>query len=166
MSDSNLVIILLIIIIIVVILYFMGRKSVHHEIMINTSPEVVWAVLVNTDKYDDWNPVMKLLDGKIKEGNKVKYQFTQDENNISAIPSKVKKVITYQLLNQGGGLPFILTFDHQYILESIENQTKLTIHEDYEGIGVNFWNPAPIEVAYGKLNEAIKKRAESFNWKK
>ena len=162
MLNSKLLLILLVIIAILVILYFLGRKSVHQEIRINASPEKVWSVLVNTDAYDSWNPVMKLLEGTVKEGNKVKYRFTQDAENISEIPSNVKKVMPNQLLNQGGGLPFIITFDHQYILEEINEATKLTIHEDYSGLWVNFWNSAPVEAAYGRLGKAIKKRVESL----
>ena len=155
-------IVLFIIVAIVVMLYFLGRKSVHHEILIHASPEKVWSVLIDTDSYEDWNPVMKLVEGEVIEGNKVKYQFTQDAENVSEIPSNVKRIIPQKLLNQGGGLPFVITFDHQYILEPSGDGTRLTIHEDYGGIYVNFWNPAPVEAAYGRLNEAIKQRAESL----
>ena len=65
---------------------------------------------MDTDNYDHWNPVMKLLEGEVQEGNKVKYRFTQDAENSSEIPSNVKKVIPNKLLNQGGGLPFVLDF--------------------------------------------------------
>jgi len=160
MLKSKFMYILLTIIAVFAVLVFLGKKSAHHEIMINASPEKVWSVLTETDKYDDWNPVMKLLEGEIKEGNKVKYRFTQDAENVSEIPSNVKKVVPNKLLNQGGGLPLVLTFDHKYMLEASGNGTKLTIHEDYAGIGVNFWNPAPVEAAYGRLNAAIKERAE------
>ena len=162
MKYNTWMIYLIIFLLVLVVLYFMGNKSVHHEITINASPEKVWSVLTNTDSYDNWNPVMKLLEGEIKEGNKVKYQFTQDADNVSEIPSKVKKVIPIKLLNQGGGLSFVLTFDHKYQLEPLVDGTKLTIHEDYAGIGVNFWNPKAVEAAYGRLNEAIKKRVESL----
>ena len=162
MLNSKLLIILLAIILILMILYFLGRKSVHHEIGINASPEKVWSILIDTDNYELWNPVMKLLEGEVKEGQRVKYRFTQDAENTSEIPSKVKKLIPNKLLNQGGGLPMFLTFDHKYILEPSANGTLLTIHEDYSGIGVNFWNPTPVEAAYQRLNEAIKKRAESL----
>ena len=159
---SNWILILIVLGLVLIVLYFTGHKSVHHEISINASPEKVWAVLLDTKNYDHWNPVMKLLEGEIKEGNRVKYRFTQDADNVSEIPSRVKRIIPHQLLNQHGGLPILLTFDHQYILEPSGSGTKLTIHEDYKGIGVNFWNPAPVETAYQRLNEAIKERAESF----
>lgn len=156
----GLVLALAIFILALVILYFTGRKSVHHETVINASPEKIWAVLIDTDSYGSWNPTMKLLEGEVKEGSKVKYQFTQDAENVSEIPANVKKIIPNKLLNQGGGLPIVLTFDHKYILEPSGNGTKLTIHEDYTGIWVNFWNPAPVQTAYEKLGEALKKKAE------
>ena len=162
MLNSKLLIILLVIIAVLVILYFLGRKSVHHEITIYASPEKVWQVLIETDSYDRWNPVMRLLNGEIKEGNRVKYQFTQSADNSYDIATNVKKVIPNKLLNQGGGMPLILTFNHKYLLEPSGNATKLTIHEDYNGIGVHFWNPSPVQAAYERLNEAIKKRAESL----
>ncbi len=150
------------VLVVLVILYFSGNKSVHHEIQINASPQKVWTVLMDTDSYDAWNPVMRLLEGEVKEGNKVKYQFTQAADNKYDIETNVKRVQTNKLLNQGGGIPMILTFNHQYILESAIGGTKLIIHEDYNGIGVNFWNPKPVQSAYERLNEAIKKQAESI----
>ena len=162
MLQSKLLIALGIIVLLLAVLYFLGRKSVHHEILIDASPEKVWTVLLDTDSYDDWNPVMKLLEGDVKEGNRVKYRFTQDAGNSSEIPSTVKKIIPHQLLNQGGGMPGVVTFDHKYILESADQGTKLTIHEDYAGIYVNFWDPTPVGEAYGRLCEAIKARVEAL----
>ncbi len=145
---------------VLIILVFTGNKSVHHEITINAAPEKVWDILTNMDEYPNWNPVMKLLEGEVQEGNKVKYKFTQDEKSISEIDAIVVQVIPNKLLNQKGGIPLILTFNHRYVLESTGNLTKVIIHEDYKGIGVNFWNPQPVEEAYKRLNVALKNRVE------
>lgn len=155
-------IVIIILALALVTLYFTGRKSVHHEIVIDASPDKVWAILIDAKGYKSWNPVMELVSGEVKEGNKVTYRFTQDKENISTIPARVKKVIPQQLLNQAGGVPFILTFDHRYTLNAIEGGTKVIIHEDYAGVGVNFWNPKPVEVAYARLNQALKKKVESY----
>ncbi len=148
------------VIVVIIILIFTGRKSVHHEITIEAPSQKVWETLINMSEYPNWNPVMKLIDGEIKEGCKVKYQFIQDADNISEIPASVIQIVPKELLNQKGGLPLILTFNHKYILESSGNSTRVTIHEDYRGIGVNFWNPKPVEEAYARLNFALKKRLE------
>lgn len=148
------------VIVVIIILIFTGRKSVHHEITIEAPSQKVWETLINMSEYPNWNPVMKLIDGEVKEGCKVKYQFIQDADNISEIPASVIQIVPKELLNQKGGLPLILTFNHKYILESSGNSTRVTIHEDYRGIGVNFWNPKPVEEAYARLNFALKKRLE------
>lgn len=155
--------ILLSVLALLIILVITGRKSVHHEITINATPAEVWNTLYNMSDYPNWNPVMQLMDGTVQEGNKVKYKFTQDENTSSEITSTVVKVEPYKLLNQKGGIPLVLTFNHKYILEPSGNGTKVTIHEDYTGIGVNFWNPQPVEEAYKRLNNALKNRVEQLD---
>ena len=150
------------IVVVLVILVITGRKSVHHEIIINDAPEQIWDVLISMDKYPEWNPVMELVQGEVGKGNKVTYKFTQSPDSSYEIQATVKEIITGQLLNQSGGTPLILTYNHKYILEQVEEGTRVTIHEDYRGIGVNFWSPKPVEEAYARLNEAIKTRVESL----
>ncbi|MEM1119977.1 MAG: SRPBCC domain-containing protein [Bacteroidota bacterium] len=162
MLTSKWVIILSAILAIFVLLYFLGRKSVHSEIMIAASPTAVWVVLMDTQKYREWNPVLIPIQGKLKEGEKVRDEFIQSADKKSEIPSTVKKMIPNQLLNQGGGMKGVITCDHRYILEAIDGQTKVTIHEDYAGIYVNFWNPKPVAAAYERLNQALKRRVESM----
>ena len=70
------------------------------------------------------------------------------------------EIIPNQLLNQKGGIPAVLTFDHKYVLEPAGETTVIIIHEDYKGLGVHFWNPEPVEKAYQRLNEALKSRVE------
>lgn len=140
------------------ILYLAGRKSAHSEITIAASPAEVWAVLTDTDKIKDWNPVLIPIGGELKEGATVTYEFHQDDTTSSQMPAKVKRMVAGELLNQGGGMPGILTFDHKYILEAVGTDTRVTIHEEYRGIYVPFWNPAPVELAYHRLAEALKDR--------
>ena len=45
-----------------------GKKSVRSEISINAPVEKVWSVITNTSSYAEWNSVMLVLEGKIKEG--------------------------------------------------------------------------------------------------
>ncbi|MEM7369149.1 MAG: SRPBCC family protein [Bacteroidota bacterium] len=140
------------------ILFLIGRKSAHADITITASPSEVWAVLTDTDKIKDWNPVLIPIKGELKEGETVTYEFHQDDTTSSQMPAKVKRMVASELLNQGGGIPGILTFDHKYILEAVGNNTRVTIHEEYRGVYVPFWNPSPVELAYGRLAKALKDR--------
>ncbi|MEL6592809.1 MAG: SRPBCC domain-containing protein [Bacteroidota bacterium] len=149
--------------VILIILVFTGRKSVHHEINIDAKPASVWTVLSSLDQYQDWNPVMLPLEGKLEEGSQIVYQFTQDAENIIKISAQVQSISPQERLNQKGGLPLVISFDHEYLLSPQNGGTKVTIHEEYRGIYVNFWNPDPVEKAYQRLNEALKQRVESLN---
>ena len=143
---------------VLLVLFLIGKKSVHHEIIINATPEQVWEVLTDLKKYPEWNPVMIRAQGTLSEGQKITYTFRQDDSNQYDIPATVKAVKTAQLLNQTGGMPGVITYDHRYVLDADGVNTKLTIHEDYRGVYVPFWDPQPVQSAYERLNEAIKAR--------
>ena len=76
-------------------------------------------------------------------------------------PTKIKsKVVKFEPpfhLNQFGGYRGIITFDHHYILEKVEEGTKVIQKEEYTGFYVNFWDSSWVEPAYNQVNEALKK---------
>ena len=142
----------------IALLYITGSKSVHSEVVVPASLKLVWAVLIDTERYKKWNSVLVPLEGELREGGEVLYEFHQDSDKAYKITSKVVQVSEETLLNQRGGMQGILTFDHRYQLEPTHNGTKVIIHEEYRGIGVHFWDPAPVEAAYHRLNQALKDR--------
>ncbi|NME68223.1 SRPBCC family protein [Flammeovirga aprica] len=139
-----------------------GKKSVSTQVQINTSPEKVWSVLSNAETVKQWNKVLIPLKGQLKEGSVINYEFYQDEGGkASKIDAKVEKIIEQKMINQKGGVPLILTFDHKYILESSPSGTTVKIHEEYKGIIVPFWNPSPVEKAYERLLNQLKDYIEN-----
>lgn len=152
---------LLLIVIGLIVLYINGKKSIHHEIYINASTENVFAILMDTDNYDEWNPVLRAIEGEMKEGRTITYQYIFDPENIHESTFKVKEIVPNKLINQTGGIPLILTFDHKYILEKDIIGTKLTIREDCHGIGANFISTIQSGISYSKLASALEVKAES-----
>lgn len=144
--------------VVLVIAALTGRKSVHAEIFIPAPPKLVWQVLTDTDAYPEWNPIMEDLEGEFKEDSDVQFKFIQEPGKSYLIKVKVRRVVENGHLNQSGGMYGILTYDHHYILEPKEEGTQVTIHEDYRGIGVHFWNPAAVQDAYERVNAAMKAR--------
>lgn len=146
-----------------VVLFIIGNKSVHHEIIVDAPPAKVWQVISDTESYAEWNPVMLSVDATPTLGAKVTYKYQQEPGKVYDIPVTVKAMDAEKLLNQAGGMPGILTYNHRYELVAMNNgeSTKVIIHEDYRGIGVPFWNPDAVGASYGRLNEAIKARAEA-----
>lgn len=161
--NSKWIILVLVILSTLIILYLIGNKSAHSEITVNAPSAKVWNVITNTQQYDEWNSVINSLEGNLKEGEEVKFMFHQEEGNSYPISAKVKKVEPNKLLNQYGGTIGIMTYNHKYILEEANGVTKVTIHEDYRGIFVPFWNSEPAQKAYERMNEDIKRRVESLN---
>ncbi len=133
-----------------------GCKTVHTEIVIPAEPNEVWQVLVDSDSYKDWNPVLVPVSGRLLEGESMVYQMTGPDSSKTQIQAEVVKMEVPKELNQYGGLWGILTFDHYYILEPVEGGTKVTQYEIYRGIGVWFWNASWVEPAYSNVNEALR----------
>lgn len=139
------------------LLLMLGRKSVHTEIWVEAEVAELWAALTKPAQIHKWNNVLVPIDGTLKEGHTIQYEFYQNEGGKAAVISaRVKKVETSQLINQSGGIPGLLTFDHKYIIEPQGAKIKVTIHEEYRGIMVPFWNPAPVEKAYTRLLQSLK----------
>jgi hypothetical protein len=140
------------------VLYFLGRKTFHTEITIPADPEIVWSVLMDATGYKDWNPLLVPIEGNLKEGEKLKYRMTQPNGKQSVLTSRVIKLIEHKELNQYGGIPGILTFDHKYLLEPVDEGTRVTQHEIDRGIGILFWNASWVQPTYRKVVEALRDR--------
>ena len=157
---STWMIVLYVIVGIIITLFLIGRKSAHTEITINAYPEKVWSVISDGSKYNQWNSVINDLEGELVEGKKVNFTFNQNEGKSYPISAEIKEIQENRLLNQFGGTVGVMTFDHRYIIEELNEAVKVTIHEDYRGIMVPFWSPSDVQLAYERLNEELKKRCE------
>ena len=144
-------------------LTLVGCNSVHTEIIINAKPEQVWAVLNATANYPEWNPTMIKADGSFEEGNEIKYRFRETAEKEYDINSTVKTVKKNKLINQKGGVWGVITFDHIYKLELVNEGTRVTQHEEYRGVYVPFWSTETVKAAYERSNLALKKRVESLS---
>ena len=143
-------------------LFMLGKKSVQTEITTSAAASKVWQAISSTEKVKEWNSVLIPLEGNLSEGETVKHEFFQEEGGKAAVMNaKVIKVDNEQMINQRGGIPGILTFNHQYIIEGGEAETQIIIHEEYRGLMVPFWNPAPVETAYGRLLGQLKSFLEN-----
>ena len=145
-------------VLLLIALLLIGRKSVQTQIHVHASPDKVWSVITETEKYSSWNPVFSVLDGKLEEGGSITYHFRQNDSTAYDIETRVLNMITERRINQAGGMKGILTFNHNYTLEPQDGGTLLTISEEYRGIAVPFWSPSEVEQAYARLCQSIKNR--------
>lgn len=141
----------------------LGRKSVQTEIWINATPKQVWEQITNLNQYSDWNSVMIPLDGDLHVGRVILYQFNQDQKKSYEVSATVKKVLSEKWLNQCGGVPGFMTFDHHYELIPKNMGVHLIVSETYQGLMVNFWNPEPVKQAYQRMVLDLKRYIEENN---
>lgn len=139
---------------VIAILALFSKKSVRAELVIPAQPEQVWSVITDPTSYPDWNPILVAIDGKFVEGQKLLVEMKNPDGSSTDVTATVRKMDSNKRLNQVGGIPGVLTFDHTWTLEAVEGGTRVTQFEEYRGIGVLFWDPSPVEAAYkqGNLN--------------
>ncbi len=140
---------------------FATQKTFHVEIDIPASPDAVWAVLVDTAAYPQWNPVFVEVDGAYAEGETVLNRVREPDGAILEMTATVETLIPGAELRQSGGIPGILTFDHRWLLEPADGGTKVIQHEVDRGIGLWFWSSDWLEAAYAATNEALAERVRS-----
>lgn len=135
-----------------------GKKTFHVEIEIPAPPAAVWAVLNDGASYKDWNPVFIDVQGEYREGAEVTNRVRQPHGEPLVIVATVKTVTPERELRQSGGIPGLLTFDHQWLLEPIDGGTRVTQHEVDRGFWLWFWDSSWIVPAYAETSEALKAR--------
>lgn len=98
------------------------------------------------------------LEGEFEQGEKLTYQMNQPDGKQTKVTAKVIKRVNEKVLNQYGGIPGILTFNHKWLLEPVDGKTRVIQHEEYRGVWVWFWDYSWVEPAYQKANEALRDR--------
>lgn len=142
----------------VVVLAVTGKKTFQVELVIPATPEAVWAVLMDTSAYADWNPVFTKVEGDYRVGGTVRNTVIDPKGNILNISATVKTLKEPRELRQYGGYWGFLTFDHQWLLEPVEGGVKVTQLETDRGFYMWFWDSSWIEPSYAKVNEALRDR--------
>ncbi|MBO9407849.1 SRPBCC domain-containing protein [Shimia sp. R9_1] len=131
------------------------RKTFHVETVIPATPEQVWAVLIDTKAYSEWNPVFVSVEGTYAQGAKLQNKVRDPKGNILEMTATVIALNPERELRQYGGIPGVITFDHRWLLEPVEGGTKVIQHEVDRGFYLWFWNSNWIEPAYRSVNDAL-----------
>lgn len=142
-------------------------KELRTEIQIKATPEKIWSVLTDFRKYPEWNPMIKLFDGKLIEGEKVTVKLQQPGSSAMIFKPTIKLVISNKTFRWQGHLLVPGLFDGEHIFEIADNKdgTSNFIHrENFKGILIPLFKKM-IEVntkqGFQSMNEELKKRCEA-----
>ena len=136
-------------------------KELRTEIEINATPERVWNILTDTDKFPQWNPFIRSFKGKLAQGETIEVVLGVDKTMtfkptiLELTPNR-----TFRWLGKlfVGGL-----FDGEHIFE-IEpldpNRVRFVQREKFNGILVPVFNFDSTKSGFEAMNRALKARAE------
>lgn len=142
-------------------------KEVHTEIEINADSESVWKVLIDFEKYNQWNPFINRIIGRAEEGSKIEIHIeTPGEKNRKYEPTVTKVQQGRELRWLGrSSIPGFLKGEHIFTIERLRSERVKFIHREvFDGLLTLFFGKSlDIDVKQGfeEMNKALKLRAEN-----
>ncbi|MFL7894241.1 MAG: SRPBCC family protein [Anaerolineales bacterium] len=140
-------------------------KENSNEIEIRATPEKIWAVLTDLEKYSEWNPLLYRAQGRIALGEKVNISAKTDSSDRDFQCSVVKVEPNrefrwkFHVIN-----PILFRGEHVFMIEPIDDhRVRFIDREAFSGLLVPLQakdletNAKAGMVAMG---EALKKRVE------
>lgn len=113
------------------------HQSIRAEIIIDAPKEVVWSILSDLPRYEDWNPFIIKSEGRLAGGERLKNTIQYGEN-VFVFRSKVLKVLPYQYFDWRWAAFWVNgIFDHHHyfkIEELHHHQVKLIQGENFTGL--------------------------------
>ena len=117
-------------------------KQITTQIVINATPQKVWAILTNFSNYPSWNPFIKSLTGQVAVGKKITaYLQPQNAKGMTFKP-RVLALDTNKEFRWLGHLLFPGLFDGEHKFELIDNGNGTTTFiqsEKFRGILIPFF---------------------------
>ena len=98
---------------------FLTTKTFRAEITIAAPPEKVWAVLMDTQSYPDWNPTFVAVSPPYALGAKISSRVVKPDGAFIDMTPTVTALVADRELRQSGGLPGVLTYNHAWLLAPV-----------------------------------------------
>lgn len=143
---------------ILVVAALVTSKTFEAEIIIAAPPEKVWAVLMDTDSYPDWNPTFVAVSPPYALGKKISSRVMKPDGAFIDMTPTVTALVANRELRQSGGLPGVLTYHHAWLLEPLNGGTRVRQVDIDRGGFLWFWDSSWVEPAYRRANEALAAR--------
>jgi hypothetical protein len=96
------------------------------EIIINSAPDKVWAILTDFDNYPQWNPFIKSIQGEVKVGNRIIARIEPPGAKGMTFKPKVLSFEKNKELKWLGHILFPGISDGEHKFELIENRNGTT----------------------------------------
>ena len=141
-------------------------KELRTEIKVKATPEKIWGVLTDFEKFPDWNPMMRSLKGNLVVGEKVTVRLEQPGSAPMTFKPTITKVQPIKEFRWQGHLLFPGIFDGEHFFEINDNKdgTCTFNHgENFKGILIPLFGKildVNTRQAFELMNQGLKERCE------
>ena len=140
------------------------KKSIHTEIIIQSTAEKAWNLLMNFEAYSEWNPFITSISGKSSVGQKLSITIHPPQGSVMKFKPTVKKVEINKSFHWKGtlGIPGLFDGTHMFEITVIDKNTiRFTQSENFAGILVPFIDLSKTQKGFENMNEQIKRILEA-----
>jgi hypothetical protein len=141
-------------------------KEVQSQIEINSSPELVWKILIDFDTYEQWNPFINKIIGVPKEGSRIHIHIETPSGKHRKYSPTVTKVEVGRELRWLGksSLPGFLNGEHIFTIEELApERVRFIQREVFNGLLPWLFGSTldeDVRLGFDDMNNALRKRAE------
>ncbi|MEW9517755.1 SRPBCC family protein [Streptomyces tubercidicus] len=144
------------------------RRSIETAVDIDAPLDKVWDVIVDFDRYGEWNPFILEARGKAEAGQKLWLRMQRPAKADEEVHTPTVTVVEKDRHLQWSGIirhAMVFRARHEFLLEERESGVRLRQREDFGGLtmplaGGMVWR---IEEGFLLMNAALKVRAESLH---
>lgn len=140
-------------------------KTIQTEIIINATPDKVWNVLTEFERYPEWNPFIKSIKGDKSLGGKLETTILPPNRKQMNFKPRILAFDQNSELRWLGtaGIKGLFDGEHYFKIIDLENgSVKFEHGERFTGILVGLMPKVLVDTKLGfqLMNEALKKECE------
>ena len=137
------------------------------EIEIDATPESIWRILADFDRFPEWNPFIREIEGEMKEGSRLRVRMEPPGGRGMTFRPVVRRIEINREFRWLGHLIVPGLFDGEHIFEILPagaGKVRFVQHESVRGLLVPLlWKSLEESTKQGfrEMNDALKARAEA-----
>lgn len=139
-------------------------KTFSTSIIINASPEVVWAILTDASRWPEWNTTIDRIEGTIAPGEQVTVYTKLNPGR--AFPAKVSEFVPAQRMVWSGGMPLgLFKGERTYTLtRRNDGSVEFAMQEVFSGLMSPLITKSipDMQPAFEEFAAGLKRQAESM----
>ena len=143
------------------------KHRLHTEINIDATPQAVWRILTDLDRYGEWNPFVVSSSGTVAPGARLTNRLQPAGGKSRTFKPNVTIVEPPRTFEWFGHLGFPGIFDgrHRFELTETPTGTHFIQQEDFSGLLVRLFRRSLDDdtvAGFNAMNKALKARAETL----